>query len=188
MTDVHQKRTNGQTLLKEVFYNLHIENPDYFKMHEKYAINIEKSIFNEAIKETKYTNDIVSWDNVHFANRYCSIFRRVKANLTYTNAAPELIQRLVDKEFPPTKIASMLPWEMAPTLTAKINAEIAETFKRDHWNPESKPKQETRTDGLFQCGKCRGYNISTRQVQTRSADEGMCVFATCVDCGKKWKM
>ena len=78
--------------------------------------------------------------------------------------------------------------EMAPKLTERRNAEIRDAFKKDHWNPDAKPKQAKKSDGMFQCGKCRGFNIETRQAQTRSADEGMCVFATCIDCGKKWKM
>ena len=49
---------------------------------------------------------------------------------------------------------------------------------------------ETRTDmgtDLFHCGRCGGKNCSYYQLQTRSADEPMTTFVTCLICGKKWK-
>lgn len=188
MSSINPRRIKAQELLVGVFYKLHNDNQNYFKMYEKYGLNIEKSIFNEAIKETKRTNENVSWDNKAFVNNYCEIFRRVKSNLTITPAAPELIDRLKNKEILPTDIAGMKHSEMAPKLHRERLDEMLDSFKKDHWNPDSKPKQDAKRDGMFQCGKCRGFNIETRQAQTRSADEGMCVFATCIDCGKKWKM
>lgn len=43
-------------------------------------------------------------------------------------------------------------------------------------------------DRLLQCVRCKGVQIATEQRQTRSADEGMCVFASCLTCKAKWKM
>ena len=42
--------------------------------------------------------------------------------------------------------------------------------------------------GLLRCSRCKGVDITTDQRQTRSADEGMSVFACCRTCFKKWKM
>lgn len=40
---------------------------------------------------------------------------------------------------------------------------------------------------LFACPACGVRNCSFMQVQTRSADESMTVFAWCLACGKRWK-
>jgi transcription elongation factor S-II len=40
---------------------------------------------------------------------------------------------------------------------------------------------------MFQCGKCKERNASYYQMQTRSADEPMTTFVTCLKCGNKWK-
>ena len=45
-----------------------------------------------------------------------------------------------------------------------------------------------KTQGMLKCGKCHSKNTTYRQAQTRSADEPMTTFATCLDCGNKWKM
>ena len=42
--------------------------------------------------------------------------------------------------------------------------------------------------GLLTCSKCKGTQISTELKQTRSADEGMSVFALCLQCKARWKM
>jgi len=39
----------------------------------------------------------------------------------------------------------------------------------------------------FQCGRCKQWKTRYRQAQTRSADEPMTTFVTCVNCGHRWK-
>ena len=46
--------------------------------------------------------------------------------------------------------------------------------------------QEAETD-QFKCGKCKKRKCRYYQMQTRSADEPMTTFVTCVNCGNKWK-
>ncbi len=41
--------------------------------------------------------------------------------------------------------------------------------------------------GMFQCGKCKGTRTTYFQMQTRSADEPMTTFVTCLTCKNKWK-
>ena len=43
-------------------------------------------------------------------------------------------------------------------------------------------------DGIFQCYKCDSKKTTSYSLQTRSADEPMTVFITCVECSNKWKM
>ena len=46
--------------------------------------------------------------------------------------------------------------------------------------------QKATTD-QFQCSKCRQRKCTYYQMQTRSADEPMTTFVTCINCGKNWK-
>lgn len=41
--------------------------------------------------------------------------------------------------------------------------------------------------GQFRCRKCNGNKTTNYQMQTRSADEPMTVFITCLKCGHKWR-
>ena len=40
---------------------------------------------------------------------------------------------------------------------------------------------------LLTCRRCKGSNVDYVEKQTRSADEPMTVFATCLDCQTRWK-
>jgi DNA-directed RNA polymerase subunit M/transcription elongation factor TFIIS len=42
-------------------------------------------------------------------------------------------------------------------------------------------------EGLYQCSKCKSKKTYSRQVQTRSADEGMTSIIQCMECGKVWR-
>lgn len=50
----------------------------------------------------------------------------------------------------------------------------------------SRAKEENYT-GLFKCGKCKSVKTTYYQMQTRSADEPMTTFVTCMSCSNKWK-
>ena len=41
--------------------------------------------------------------------------------------------------------------------------------------------------GEFTCRKCKGNKTSHYQLQTRSSDEPMTCFITCVNCGHHWR-
>jgi DNA-directed RNA polymerase subunit M/transcription elongation factor TFIIS len=42
-------------------------------------------------------------------------------------------------------------------------------------------------EGLYQCSRCKSKKTYSRQVQTRSADEGMTSIIQCMECGKVWR-
>jgi transcription elongation factor S-II len=48
-------------------------------------------------------------------------------------------------------------------------------------------KDELQTTDMFRCGKCGQRKCCYYQLQTRSADEPMTTFITCVPCGNRWK-
>jgi len=48
-------------------------------------------------------------------------------------------------------------------------------------------QQNQQGTGMFRCGKCKKNNCTYFQMQTRSADEPMTTFVSCLECGKRWK-
>jgi len=180
-------RNKAREILIGVFKALHDEDPAYFKMYEKYGTHTEKGIFNHAIAMTKDEREVVAWTSPVFRKNYAQTFRKVKANLTRTRAAPELIYRLKEKEFTPDTIASMKHSDMSPLLQHHIKCALEAKFKRDFYDPDAKPKMKTKRKGMYQCGKCKSFDIDIRLFQTRGADEPMTVFAKCENCGKRWR-
>ena len=57
-------------------------------------------------------------------------------------------------------------------------------YKKEKFMYESKP--EAMTD-QFKCGRCKSRECTYYEMQTRSADEGMTCFITCINCGNRWK-
>ena len=45
---------------------------------------------------------------------------------------------------------------------------------------------EASTD-TFTCRKCKSKKCTYMQIQTRSADEPMTLYVTCIECGNRWK-
>jgi transcription elongation factor S-II len=79
------------------------------------------------------------------------------------------------------QIAFMTHQEMSPIKWQKL---IEDKKIRDETRYD--PKLEASTDN-FTCRKCKSKECSYYQLQTRSADEPMTTFVTCLDCGKRWK-
>ena len=88
---------------------------------------------------------------------------------------------LQDKKLKAHEFAFMNHQEMNP----KIWKELIENKKiRDKYKYES--ALEASTD-LFTCRACKSKKCTYTQQQTRSADEPMTTFVTCLNCGKRWK-
>ena len=47
-------------------------------------------------------------------------------------------------------------------------------------------RKDRVAEGGLEC-KCGSKRVESNQVQTRSRDEGMSIFAKCSVCGKRWK-
>jgi DNA-directed RNA polymerase subunit M/transcription elongation factor TFIIS len=49
-----------------------------------------------------------------------------------------------------------------------------------------KASRKERSAGFITCQKCKSADVDVDQVQTRSADEPMTLYALCCACGSKW--
>ena len=80
------------------------------------------------------------------------------------------------------EIAFMAHHEMMPE---KWDARIKAKSSRDKNKFEQNVEAMTDT---FTCRKCKGKQCTYMQAQTRSADEGITTFITCVNCCNRWKI
>jgi len=144
---------------------------------EKIAINLEKGVFNFAIKEATSRKIVKKWENSQFVQLYIDRLRSIYINLKNEM----LITQLKSKEILPQTFAFMTHQEFNP----------------EHWKEYIDRKQkrdmskytnnvEASTD-MFVCKKCKSRRCTYYELQVRSADEPTNVFITCLDCGKNWK-
>lgn len=169
--------------------NRKIPNPELFRENitnhfkkiliddYKLCKNFELAIYNYTIQESKKKHIIKKWDNSAFINIY---LQRLKTIL-YNIDNDELKKNIIDKKMTPQDLVFMNHQEMRPD---KWNALIEKKKIID----ENKyaPKIEASTDD-FTCYKCKSKKCTFYQLQTRSADEPMTTFVTCLNCSSRWK-
>ncbi|EOB12593.1 Transcription elongation factor S-II [Nosema bombycis CQ1] len=94
---------------------------------------------------------------------------------------PKLCKDVYEGKISPDEYIRMSSEEMQSIdLKREVEKAIQDSFY-DAQIPELKAETE-----IFKCAICGQRKASYRQLQTRSADEPMTTFVTCV-CGHKWK-
>lgn len=158
------------------------------KLFEKLVNNNQAKIIEDSI--FRFTNEksierkvIRKWDNPIFRKIYIN-----KSRSIYSNINPEsyiqnslLLNKIKKNKISIDNIAYMSYQELFPEHWKKL---MDYKYKREKIMYEDKP--EAMTD-QFKCGRCKSRKCTYYELQTRSADEGMTTFITCLNCGNRWK-
>lgn len=132
------------------------------------VIDIEKLIYEKYKGEGPYTS------------RVLEILHNIKNNEEFKND-------IVKGKIKPEQLADMDVIDMLDnTQKDKIHQEKEDKVNsvRSDWNQ----KHTKPTSGVYKCRKCGCDKTTQFEMQTRSADEPMTLFITCVECGNSWKM
>ena len=125
---------------------------------------IERALYNFAIDYSNQENISPSWESFMFSHLY-----KQKATLLHNTLQnrPDICTKIMNDEIACADI---------PVLDDLIFKQI-----------QNETKEEV-CDGLFKCGRCGSKKTTYYSLQTRSADEPMTNFITCVSCAHRWKM
>jgi transcription elongation factor S-II len=165
-----------------------IENPQEFRnnvinklkdilKNDKLASNLEKGIFNYSLKHAEKINVVKKWDNNYFVKIYVNRLRTIRSNLK----DEKLFKSIINKKIKAHEVAFMTHQEMQPDNWSELLE-----LKKIRDENKYEPKLEASTDD-FKCWKCKSKKCTYYQLQTRSADEPMTTFVSCLDCGNRWK-
>ncbi len=145
--------------------------------------SIEKGIYNKTMQFSDRKNIPKKWENTIFLNMYKVFAVEVYTNLDKKSyiGNERLFERLINNEFDGYELATMEPHYLFPEHWKPY---IDEKSKRDRTLYEI--NKEMATD-VYQCTRCKKRECTFYQLQTRSADEPMTTFVTCINCGKRWK-
>ncbi|KAJ7640361.1 transcription factor S-II, central domain-containing protein [Mycena polygramma] len=113
---------------------------------------------------------------------YSQKMRSLFVNLKDKNN-PSLREAVGSGDIPVDKFVKMSSQEMASEERKKADEAIKQQNLHDSLGAE---EQQAETSA-FQCSKCKQRKCRYRQQQTRSADEPMTTFVTCVNCNNRWK-
>lgn len=94
-----------------------------------------------------------------------------------------LRKAILTGDITPERFCAMTAAEMANAERRRQDSLLMEQNLR-----ESKAARDTEAEtDQFRCGRCGQRRTKYYQLQTRSADEPMTTFVTCINCGNRWK-
>ena len=152
-------------------------------------------------------DDLISWDNKNFCKWYwqklchiCAELKRGKmewAQCSLTVKDGQVYLGIKILEMPQLQCRLMYHKELKSVDLFRLTADklwpdgpyskALFAHKKKELMREEAKKDAEGYDGLFVCRKCKGRKVHYYQLQTRSADEPMTTFFTCLTCGCKWK-
>lgn len=95
---------------------------------------------------------------------------------------PDLRRQVFEGVISPSELPKMSAEDMASEEKKNEREKLAKELINDAVIPKV-----TNATNQFRCGKCGKNETTYYQLQTRSADEPMTTFVTCVNCGNRWK-
>jgi transcription elongation factor S-II len=139
------------------------------------AKNLEKSVYNYAV-----SMENPSWENRLFRSRYR--FKALELIRLLEDPKCSLKSRVLSGAVKTREVGELGPAELFPGGPYDAcRQELAIEEERRRAAAENVP------EGLFQCRKCKSRKTRYYQMQTRSADEPMTTFVTCLQCSTRWK-
>ena len=141
------------------------------------AFNLEKGIYNYTIQKSNERHIVKKWENSYFVEIYLDKLKTIYLNIMDI----EVRKKLFSKNYKPHEIVFMEHHELSPS---KWKSLLEAKKKRDEHI--FCPKITATTDN-FTCYKCKSKKCTYYQMQTRSADEPMTTFVSCLDWGNRWR-
>jgi hypothetical protein len=147
--------------------------------------DLEQAILQRSIRECADMGIDVSWNSPIFVNHYrgrcIHIFENLIGNDSYVKNPTFWKDKLLSGEITAVHIAEMAPMDLhAGRWKAQVEAQI-EKDKHLYSNKGG-------ASIYLYCSVCKKKSkCDYYQMQTRSADEPMTTFVTCLECDKRWK-
>jgi len=149
-------------------------------LNEEESKLVEKNIFD-------FVNEYINKKNLNlklFKKLYISKSRQIYHNLNEKSYVEnKKLQKLLHKKIKLEKICDYSYEDLKPNKWKKFSKDI------DILNSEIFDNKKINTTDQFKCPKCKNNKCVYFQLQTRSADEGITSFITCINegCGFNWK-
>jgi len=174
LVNVVPQRQQSFTIFKELL-DEHCTDSD--------ILDLEFGVYNASIEEAKRRLVPLTWEHETFKWIYKMISKRTASNFQPDSYVgnKSLIERWKEGEFSLDLLGHWTPYELNPTQWKDLKDQ---QFRRDKRILEGNLAMAT---DRFRCSRCTKKLCTYYELQTRSADEPMTIFISCVNCGKQWK-
>jgi DNA-directed RNA polymerase subunit M/transcription elongation factor TFIIS len=144
---------------------------------------LEKTILESALADANKKFVLKNFDNRLFTICYMNAARRVVSNLDPNSYVQnlQLLEKVRSKDIDIELLSQMNTTDYAPHLYSAMRDR---QLLREQQQLEGNKAMAT---DLFKCNRCKKRETTFYELQTRSADEPMTKFITCVNCGNHWR-
>lgn len=174
--------------LKDTEYSIEIRNKIVSKLNEllknnNLSIQIEDAIIQFSKEKASQERIPRNWENELFRKIYLNKARSLYTNLDTTSYVknPNFKKKIMEGKIKPNDIPNLTFQQVFPEHWKKL---MDEKYKKEKMLYEE--KQEAMTT-QYKCSRCKSRKCTYYELQTRSADESMTIFITCINCGNRWK-
>ena len=146
-------------------------------------IELESIVYNSCIKEAQKKHITPHWKCKAFQYLYTMKLRTLAGNLLPDSYVKNeyLLRELENQSISVSALKEMSPYQMNNTLWKDFIHRRQQREKR-----QLEGNKAMATD-KFLCKGCWKRECTYYEMQTRSADEPMTIFITCMNCGKHWR-
>ena len=162
-----------------------LENVSFLSEHfsKEDIHSLEKGIFEASLQQAKKQFIPCNWKLKPFCEVYQQIVRFIICNLHPQSPVNNhrLLTRVIDGEFTLQEIPFMTHYEVFPEKWFALKDKL---LQREQKILEG---NKSRATDQFKCRRCNKRECTYYELQTRSSDEPMTIFITCLNCGKEWR-
>lgn len=160
-------------------------------LEPKRAKQVEIGIYNFSIE--KFKNNKQDFPNIiekHGKKHLLRMFYNNKTRTVLFNLRKydSFLNKVKTNKIKARDIPYMYPGDVCSDCpTAKMNKYLIDRDRMFEERRKMEEAEELDSKGLYTCKKCRSSATYHKAVQTRSADEPMTIFITCLNCDNRWK-
>jgi len=144
---------------------------------------IEESIYKYAVENAVKVRIIPEFENNIFKKRYLAKVHSIYNNLDTTSYLKNtnFMKDILDGTLDVSNIAYINRCDV------HIDSWKSIKDKQKSENEYLEMRNKVSETSEYVCGRCKRNKTTYYQMQTRSADEPMTTFITCLHCNNKWK-
>jgi DNA-directed RNA polymerase subunit M/transcription elongation factor TFIIS len=150
---------------------------------EQQNVMLEKAILSSAVTDADKKCVLKCFENNLFVICYMNAMRRIISNLDPTSYVKntQLLEKIKNNDISIELLSEMSSVDYAPYLYTDMRERQS---LREQQQLEGNKAMAT---DMFKCNRCKKRETTFYELQTRSADEPMTKFITCVNCGNHWR-
>ena len=162
--------------------NIGLDKINSIVKNKKLSKDIENSIYDSCIKDALFRGIEINENNKLFKLLYVNKLTSIYVNLDSKSYLEnkQFLKKIKSGKIKGSKVGFLEPDEIFPDQWKKYKD------KQDAYKDFVYRKTASSITEDYKCGRCKQRKCTSYDLQTRSADEPMTTFVTCLNCGNRW--